>query len=60
GSAAAAAIALRQVGGCFEHRPVDVTSFGELDQMMCALCGRFLMPRGDEWVLADPGDPRWG
>jgi hypothetical protein len=49
GSAAAAVIALRRIGPCTEHQPVDVGTLADEPDtvMLCTRCGDHLMPGED-------------
>jgi hypothetical protein len=49
GTAAAVALALRRAGTCFEHQPVDVTTWSDEPgrQMLCTGCGNYVLPTDD-------------
>ncbi|MFE2563045.1 hypothetical protein [Streptomyces mirabilis] len=53
GTAAALTIALRQVGACMTHRPVETTTLGQLPQALCTRCGKSMI-QGDDgtWEMA--------
>ena len=52
GTAAALTIALRKVGNCMTHQPVETTTFGQPGQSgLCARCGReMVQDNNGEWV----------
>ncbi|MFH9823025.1 hypothetical protein [Streptomyces bobili] len=51
GTAAALTIAMRRIGTCFEHEPVETTGLGEKPNALCTRCGAAM-------VLGDEGDWR--
>ncbi|MGW2209934.1 hypothetical protein [Streptomyces sp. NPDC001781] len=56
GTSAAAVIALRRVGTCLTHQPVDTTTLGSPQSVgVCGRCGA-AMVLGDDggWTVADP------
>lgn len=54
GTAAAAVVALRQVGTCLTHQPVETTVLNDSARNgMCTRCGRILVLNGEgDWVVA--------
>ncbi|MFF7901191.1 hypothetical protein ACIO02_34030 [Streptomyces sp. NPDC087568] len=55
GTAAALAIALRNLGTCFEHQPIDATTYdGRARTGLCARCGQGLHQADDgDWRVAE-------
>lgn len=55
GSWAAASIAMRKAGTCFQHQPVDISAFedGPGTVMLCTGCGNHVTPTEDgRWSIA--------
>lgn len=53
GTTVAPAIALRRLGTCFEHQPVETTELGEQPRGICARCGTaMIQDDGGRWRTA--------
>lgn len=53
GTAAALTIALRRLGSCIEHEPVETTGLGEQPNAMCTRCGATMVQDDDgTWIVA--------
>jgi hypothetical protein len=60
GTAAAAVIALRSIGTCIEHDPIDVGTLGQIPgtSVICGRCGNHLVNTESGWRLAgEEGKP---
>jgi hypothetical protein len=60
GTAAAAVIALRRLGTCLEHDPIDVGTLGQIPgtSVICGRCGNHLVNTESGWRLAgEEGKP---
>ena len=57
GTAAALTIALRRVGSCFEHDPVETSGLGDARRNgLCSRCGSsMVIDDAGDWVVATAG-----